>query len=245
MRPPLRGHVLALIAIIALLPTACSPSRDTPPDRPEVTTPVGQGAEDQVAEQRSSGAAPTGPHGPTGTTPPVADADAVSSDQICDAAGLAGAIGGGAGEATLTALADEPAGAAIAEVPVLSTLTTAVGIADLTQTLDGAPALTILAPSDCAFAQLDPAALTTALADPQGRLTTLVGYHLIAGEQMAAADLSGQHRTFTGETITIDGTDVDGQATIVVPDVQTANATVHVIDAVLLPPSDGAVPTEG
>ncbi|HUG83037.1 MAG TPA: fasciclin domain-containing protein, partial [Euzebya sp.] len=113
----------------------------------------------------------------------------------------------------------------------------AIHIADLGDTLNRAGSLTILAPTDCAFAQTDPTTLDAVLADPQGQLTTLLGYHVIAGEQIPAADLTGSHTTFTGETIRIDGTDVDGQASIVVPDIQTANATVHLIDTVLVPPS--------
>ncbi|MGI9018446.1 MAG: fasciclin domain-containing protein, partial [Euzebya sp.] len=38
-------------------------------------------------------------------------------------------------------------------------------------------------------------------------------------------------------TLTVDGTTVSGQAEIVVPDIQTANATVHLIDTVMIPPS--------
>jgi hypothetical protein len=134
-------------------------------------------------------------------------------------------------------MADDPVGTAASSNPVLTTLVTAVSEAGLVDTLNSAEALTVFAPTDCAFAALDAATLEAALADPTGLLTQVLGFHVIAGEQIASADLSGDYETFTGETITINGTDVDGQATIVVPDVQTANATVHLIDTVMLPPS--------
>ena len=65
----------------------------------------------------------------------------------------------------------------------------------------------------------------------------------MAGEQLDAAALAGRSEvmTFSGATlpIAIDGETitVGGQAEVVVPDIQTANATVHLIDAVMLPPS--------
>ena len=49
--------------------------------------------------------------------------------------------------------------------------------------------------------------------------------------------------TFTGEILEIsaegDSVMVGGQATVQVPDIQTANATVHLIDTVMIPPSVG------
>jgi uncharacterized surface protein with fasciclin (FAS1) repeats len=104
----------------------------------------------------------------------------------------------------------------------------------------------VFAPTDCAFAALDPATLEAALADPTGLLTQVLGFHVVAGQRLAAADLAGvtEVETFGGEMlpISVDGETVSvggDQATVVVPDIQTANATVHLIDAVMLPPSAG------
>ena len=98
-------------------------------------------------------------------------------------------------------------------------------------------------PTDCAFAALDPATLDTALADPTGLLTQVLGFHVVPGEQLDAAALAGMTEvtTFSGATlpISVEGDTVtvgDGQAQVVVPDIQTANATVHLIDNVMLPP---------
>ena len=168
---------------------------------------------------------------------PASGAAAQDSSTICDTDALVEAVQSGAEEGTLEGMADDPVGTAASSNPVLTTLVTAVSEAGLVDTLNSAEALTVFAPTDCAFAALDAATLEAALADPTGLLTQVLGFHVIAGEQIASADLSGDYETFTGETITINGTDVDGQATIVVPDVQTANATVHLIDTVMLPPS--------
>ncbi|CAN5202360.1 hypothetical protein BH23ACT9_BH23ACT9_00800 [soil metagenome] len=171
-------------------------------------------------------------------------ASAQDSAEICDADGLVEAVESGPEDGTLAGMADDPVGTAASSNPVLTTLVTAVSAAGLVDTLNSAPALTVFAPTDCAFAELDPATLDAALADPDGLLTTVLGYHVIAGEMIAAADL-GDYESFTGEAGTVDGTTVNGQAEILVPDIQTANATVHLIDTVMLPPSVTEAAQEG
>ncbi len=164
-------------------------------------------------------------------------ASAQDSAEICDTEGLVEAVESGPEDGTLAGMADDPVGTAASSNPVLTTLVTAASAAGLVDTLNSAEALTVFAPTDCAFAELDPATLDAALADPSGLLTTVLGYHVIAGEQIASADLSGEYESFTGETLTVDGTTVSDQAEILVPDIQTANATVHLIDTVMIPPS--------
>jgi uncharacterized surface protein with fasciclin (FAS1) repeats len=139
-------------------------------------------------------------------------------------------------------MTDDPVATAASSNPVLTTLVTAVGEANLVDTLNGADALTVFAPTDCAFAALDQATLDAALADPTGLLTSVLGFHVVAGEQLDAAALAGRTEveTFSGATlpIMVDGETitVGGQAEVVVPDIETANATVHLIDNVMLPP---------
>jgi uncharacterized surface protein with fasciclin (FAS1) repeats len=163
-------------------------------------------------------------------------ASAQDSAEICDTEGLVEAVEGGSEEGTLAGMADDPVGTAASNNPVLTTLTAAATEAGLVDTLNSAEALTVFAPTDCAFAELDPATMDAAMADPTGLLTTVLGYHVIAGEQIAAADL-GDYESFTGEMGTVEGTTVNGQAEILVPDIMTANATVHLIDTVMIPPS--------
>ena len=53
--------------------------------------------------------------------------------------------------------------------------------AGLETALSGPGPFTIFAPTDAAFAALDPAVLNAALADPQGLLTTVLSYHAVSG----------------------------------------------------------------
>ena len=78
------------------------------------------------------------------------------------------------------------------------------------------------------------------MADPKGLLTTVLTYHVVAGP--AAPDqLAGTHETLQGGTIEVTGSGedftVNGTAKVVCGNVQTANATVYIIDGVLLPKS--------
>jgi len=129
----------------------------------------------------------------------------------------------------------------IVESPDHNTAETAVIAADLQATLSGDGPFTVLAPTDDAFATLDPVILQAALDDPSGLLTEVLTYHVLSGD-IRSSDLSdGQvAMTVNGKdvTITIDGGNVfvnDAQITVV--DLVADNGVVHVIDAVLLPPT--------
>lgn len=169
-----------------------------------------------------------------------------SSAEACDVDAIVAAVEEGSNEeGTLAGMTDDPVGTAASNNPVLTTLVTAVTEANLVDTLNSAEALTVFAPTDCAFAALDPATLEAALADPSGLLTTVLGFHVIP-ERLSSEELAGMTEltTFTGETLQLsaegESLSLGGdQATVVVPDIQTANATVHLIDAVMLPPSAG------
>ena len=124
-----------------------------------------------------------------------------------------------------------------------TTLVAAVKAAGLVDTLNGPGPFTIFAPSNDAFAKIDPATLKTLLADPKGALTKILTYHVVAGQKMTAADLvkAGTVKTVNGASSTIaqkgDTITVNGQSAVVCGNVQTANATVQIIDTVLMPPS--------
>jgi uncharacterized surface protein with fasciclin (FAS1) repeats len=206
-----------------------------------LTAACGDDGDDATADDSAAVDAPSdmsGDDGTAGDTPAPADSAA-----ICDQQGLVAAVEGGPAEGTLSGMTDDPVATAASNNPVLTTLVTAVGEAGLVDTLNSADALTVFAPTDCAFAALDAGTLEAALADPTGLLTNVLGFHVVAGEQLDAAALSGRTEveTFSGATlpITVDGETitVGGQAEVVVPDIQTANATVHLIDNVMLPPA--------
>ncbi|MBL8777569.1 MAG: fasciclin domain-containing protein [Acidimicrobiales bacterium] len=171
--------------------------------------------------------------------------EAADSAAICDTDGLVEAVESGPDEGTLAGMTDDPVGTAASSNPVLTTLVSAVTAAELVDTLNSAEALTVFAPTDCAFAEFDEATLQAAMDDPTGLLTTVLGFHVIP-ERLTSEDLEGMTEltTFTGETlpIEVDGDTIslnDGAATVQVPDIETANASVFLIDSVMVPPSVG------
>ena len=100
--------------------------------------------------------------------------------------------------------------------------------------------MTVFAPTNDAFLALG-ATLDAALADPSGLLTQVLAYHVLASSE-SGADLvaAGEFVTLQGEKVTItarDGAVFINDSKVVVADIQASNGIVHVIDAVLIPPS--------
>ena len=228
------ARILGLFLALVLIGAACS-SDDDGGD----TASSGETTETTVADDSSEGSSDD-----TMATEDTT-AEAVDSAEICDTDGLVEAVESGPEEGTLAGMTDDPVGTAASSNPVLTTLVSAVSEAELVDTLNSAEALTVFAPTDCAFAEFDQATLEAAMADPTGLLTTVLGFHVIP-ERLSSDDLAGMDEltTFTGETlpIEVDGDTIslnDGQSTVQVPDIETANATVFLIDAVMVPPSAG------
>ena len=145
------------------------------------------------------------------------------------------------GEGSFAGMTDDTAATAASNNPVLSTLVQAVTAAGLVDTLNSDGPFTIFAPANPAFEALPPGTLDTVLAD-QDLLTSILTLHVVAGERLSSADLAelDSVTTVNGADITLevaaDGSlMVNGQATVGCADIQTSNATVHVIDAVLMP----------
>jgi pentapeptide MXKDX repeat protein len=145
------------------------------------------------------------------------------------------------GSGSFAGMAQDPAATAASNNPALSTLVSAVKAAGLVDTLNGPGPFTILAPTNDAFAKIDPATLSTAMADPKGALTNILTLHVISGKALTAAELlsadseasvQGGKVTFagSGESVT-----VNGSAKIVCGDVKVGNGVVHIIDTVLMP----------
>ena len=180
------------------------------------------------------------------TNPPTTQAE--SSDSMCDSMSeMAGPQFGPAcaavpedGEGSFGGMANDPAATAASNNPVLSTLVSAVAQAGLVDTLNGDGPFTIFAPSNDAFAALPPADLEAVLAD-KDLLTSILTYHVVAGKSLDAAALgvAGSLETVNGGSLEFgaDGTTVNG-ANVICSDVTTANATVHIIDTVLMPPAE-------
>ncbi len=141
------------------------------------------------------------------------------------------------GAGSFDGMAQEPVATAASSNPLLSTLVTAVGEAGLVDTLNSAPELTVFAPVNDAFAALPKATMDAAMADPKGLLTKVLTNHVVAGK-IAPDKIAGDHKTLGGGTITVAGSGEDftvGEAKVICGNVQTANATVYIIDGVLLP----------
>jgi uncharacterized surface protein with fasciclin (FAS1) repeats len=124
--------------------------------------------------------------------------------------------------------------------PQFSTLVSAVQTAGLADTLSGPGPYTVFAPTNAAFDAL-PAGTLDSLSEEE--LASILTYHVVSGEVMAADVTAGPVTTVNGEdiTIAIDGdmvtiTDAKGNTVNVIKtDITTDNGVIHVIDGVLLP----------
>jgi uncharacterized surface protein with fasciclin (FAS1) repeats len=185
---------------------------------------------------------------PAGTTMPVTAApSAMASSAASSGAAMTDQPFGSAcasvpttGAGSFSGMATAPVATAASNNPALKTLVSAVTAAGLGDTLNTAKDITVFAPVDSAFAAMDQATLTSAMADPKGLLTKVLTYHVVQG-RLTPAMLAGTHTTLEGGTLTVAGSGqdftVNGKAKVVCGNVQTANATVYIIDGVLLPPA--------
>lgn len=148
------------------------------------------------------------------------------------------------GEGSVEGMSDDPVATAASNNPILSTLVQAVTAAELGDTLNSAQDITVLAPANPAFEAVPADALQGLLGD-KAALTTVLTHHVIPG-RLTPEDLAGTHTTLNGDEVTIegsgedftiamDGTVVGMEASVICGNVQTANATVYVIDQVLKP----------
>jgi transforming growth factor-beta-induced protein len=149
------------------------------------------------------------------------------------------------GEGSIEGMADDPAATAASNNPELSTLVAAITAAGLTDTLNGEGPFTIFAPANSAFEEIPAADLEAIMADTE-QLTSILGFHVIEGEALTAADLAaagtgvtvqGSELTFSAEadgSLSINA----GEATVACSNIVVGNAIVHIIDSVLVPPAE-------
>jgi len=124
--------------------------------------------------------------------------------------------------------------------PDFSTLVAAIQAAGLVETLQGTGPFTVFAPTNAAFEAL-PAGLLEKLLLPENvaALTAILTYHVVAGQVMSTDVTAGDVATVEGSTIAITtdgGVKVNG-ANVVAVDVAASNGVIHVIDAVIVPPT--------
>jgi uncharacterized surface protein with fasciclin (FAS1) repeats len=151
------------------------------------------------------------------------------------------------GPASVAGMAQDPVAVAASNNPMLTTLTSALSgklnpDVNLVDTLNGAPSLTVFAPTDDAFAKIDPATIEKLKTD-SALLTKILTYHVVEG-QASPEQVVGTHKTMEGGDVTVTGMPMGmmgndikvNDASVVCGGVQTANATVYLIDTVLMPP---------
>lgn len=149
-----------------------------------------------------------------------------------------------AADVVYTPKAEADAGTIFVEVASsneqFGTLFAAVAVAELGETLNGEGPFTLFAPTKAAFDAL-PEGLLSKLLLPANKavLAQILAYHVVAGKIMAADVMAGDVATAQGENVTIDTTDgvKINAANVTATDFPATNGVIHMIDAVLVPPS--------
>ncbi len=202
-------------ALLPLALTACSDSKDSS-DSASSSAPAAPSSAPATSSVPSSAAAMTEPFGPGCAAVPKS------------------------GSGSFDGMAKDPVATAASHNPALSTLVAAVQKAGLVDTLNSAQGITVFAPTDEAFDKLPKATLDKVLAD-KALLTKILTYHVVGQPVKAPDGLShGTYTTLEKGTLTTSGSGesykVNNTADVVCGNVSTANATVQIIDTVLMPP---------
>lgn len=187
---------------------------------------------------------------PEATTPaameqstPSATSGGMSNDPAANLVGAgcadyAAAVPSGAG--SVEGMSQDPVAVAASNNPLLTTLTAAVSgqlnpDVNLVDTLNGSE-FTVFAPVDDAFGKIDAATIDSLKTD-SATLTKILTYHVVPG-QLTPSEVTGMHKTVEGGDVDVTGSGdnlmVNG-AKVICGGVQTANATVYLIDSVLMP----------
>jgi len=156
-----------------------------------------------------------------------------------------------AGLAVASALVAAPASAQMAmqkdivdtavEAGSFTTLAAALQAAGLVETLKGDGPFTVFAPTDAAFEKLPAGTVESLLANPE-QLAAILTYHVVPGKVMASQVVNiSEATTVNGAKINVrvvDGKVMINDATVTTADVGASNGVIHVIDTVILPPSN-------
>lgn len=193
----------------------------------------------------SMGSGPTQDTKEPASPPPASESSEMTPDPAADLVGpgcaaYASQVPDGAG--SVQGMSQDPVAVAASNNPLLTTLVAAVSgklnpDVDLVDTLNGSE-FTVFAPVDDAFAKV-PAATIDALKTDDATLTKVLTYHVVAG-QIPPSSIDGTHKTVEGQELTVTGEGDDlmvNDAKVICGGVHTANATVYLIDSVLMPPA--------
>lgn len=170
-----------------------------------------------------------------------------SAAQSSSPAGATALFGSGCATLNLTdastaQFASQPVVTAATAMPFFTSVVAAATAAGVVDTLNAAPALTVFAPDDPAFAKQPIGELQSLLTDPAQKqaLIATLEYHVVPSE-VAKAQLTGSHTSLQGAPLTVAGTGdsftVNGSANILCGPIKTKNAYIYVIDSVLTPAS--------
>lgn len=217
-----RSYAAAGVAALAILGlTACSSDSDSgsgsdSSSASEMTTPSDDMSQEAMTPEVDPAANLVGP------------GCAAYAEQVPDGAG------------SVTGMSTDPVAVAASNNPLLTTLTAAVSgqlnpDVNLVDTLNGGE-FTVFAPVDDAFAKIDPATIESLKTDSD-TLTKILTYHVVPG-QLTPDQVVGEHETVEGGTVTVTGSGDDlmvNDATVVCGGVMTQNATVYLVDTVLMP----------
>ena len=216
-----RTGLVALALALPLGLAACGSSNDTAGSAGAATTPAATSSEAMTP------------------TP----SETMSSSESMDASSAVFGEGCAAvpkdGKGSFNGMATDPVATAASNNPLLSTLVSAVKAAGLVDTLNSAPEITVFAPVNDAFAKIPAADLKKVLAD-KPTLTKILTNHVVAGK-LSPDQLAGDHKTLAGTTITVKGSAAEEftvgkeNAKVLCGNVPTANATVYIVDSVLMP----------
>ena len=185
-------------------------------------------------------------------------ASSVMSSMTSAAAAPGGLVGAGCagyaekvptGPGSVEGLAKDPVAVAASNSPVLTTLAGALSgklnpNVNLVDTLNNGQ-FTVFAPTDDAFAKIDAATIDKLKTDSE-LLTSILTYHVVPG-QAGPDQVVGEHKTVQGASVKVTGEGNDlkvDNAGVVCGGIKTANATLYLIDTVLMPPAAPA-PTSG
>ncbi len=223
--------LLALLAALSLIAAACGDDEDSSSssdDSSSQTTAADDSGSDTTAAPDST----------------EADSGGDVMEPVGEACSQIPADGAGSS----AGMAEDPVGTAASNNPLLSTLVAAVTAADLGDALNDPEAeYTVFAPINSAFEALPEGTVESLTTDPaqMETLVNILSQHVVADGKMSIDDLiaAGEVTALNdgtdtieaaGDTFTVVG-DSGEPATVVCGNVETANATVHLIDTVLMP----------
>ncbi|MFD8939225.1 fasciclin domain-containing protein [Streptomyces sp. NPDC059578] len=208
------SRIATAVAAAVVLPFALVACSDSGSDTKASSTPASEEAAAADKAPASEAMTPDQPFGPA----------------------CAGVPKEGAG--SFDGMAKDPVATAASNNPALSTLVAAVKQAGLVDTLNNARGITVFAPTNDAFAKIPKADLDKVLADKK-KLTDILTYHVV-GRNLTPQQLeNGSFETLQKGKVTTRGSGqsykVNDSASVVCGNVSTSNATVYIVDSVLMP----------